>query len=68
MTVEVVKGCLLEAFDKGEVICIAQCVNTRGVMGAGLALQTKKKYPNVFNVYSKVCSQEKDRKLLLGEA
>ena len=68
MAIEIVNGCLLKAFESGEVDSIAHCVNTRGVMGAGLALQVKKKYPAVFSGYSKVCAQEEDRKLLLGKA
>lgn len=68
MTIEIINGDLLKAFDNADVDSIAHCVNTRGVMGAGLALQIKKTYPNVFNDYSKVCAQEKDRRLLLGKA
>ncbi len=68
MTIEIVSGDLLDAFDNATVDSIAHCVNTRGVMGAGLALQIKKKYPNVFNAYSKMCVQETDRTFLLGKA
>lgn len=68
MTIEIINGDLLEALDKGEVQSIAHCVNTMGFMGAGIAAQIKKKYPNVFTQYSRVCNQELERSLLLGKA
>ena len=34
-------------------------VNTVGVMGKGLALQFKQKYPNIFEAYRKECYQGK---------
>ena len=44
---------------EGKYIC--QGVNTLGVMGAGLALQIRERYPKVWDVYSK-------KKLSLGDA
>lgn len=35
--------------------CIINPVNTIGVMGAGLALEFKKRYPHMFQVYTKHC-------------
>jgi len=43
-----------------DILCIShglighQC-NTKGVMGAGLALQIKKKYPHVYSSYQSAC-------------
>lgn len=37
---------------------IAHQVNCKGVMGAGLAKQIRSKYPQVFDSYSKHCSDE----------
>lgn len=34
-------------------------VNTVGVMGKGLALQIKQKYPNVYEAYKKACTQHR---------
>lgn len=47
-------------FKKGDLFkSSAQCyvipVNTVGVMGAGLALYAKKRYPQVFDIYRKAC-------------
>ena len=36
-------------------------VNCVGIMGAGLALQFKKKFPENFKAYEKVCSQDEMR-------
>ena len=35
--------------------CIVNPVNTVGVMGGGLALEFKKRYPHMFHVYTKHC-------------
>ena len=37
MTIQIVQGCLLEAFDKGEVNVIGQVVNCQSVMGKGFS-------------------------------
>lgn len=34
---------------------IVNPVNTEGVMGAGLALQFKQRYPEMFEIYKKIC-------------
>jgi O-acetyl-ADP-ribose deacetylase (regulator of RNase III) len=36
--------------------CIVNPVNTVGVMGSGLALEFKKRYPHMFHVYTKHCN------------
>jgi len=38
---------------------IAHQVNCQGVMGGGIALQVKRKYPNVFKEYNKYCNRYK---------
>jgi len=38
-----------------DATCIINPVNTVGVMGAGLALEFKKRYPHMFHVYTKHC-------------
>lgn len=64
MEIELVGGCLLEAFDNGEISCVAHCVNTRGVMGAGLAAKLKSKYPLLFDRYKRHCSSHNQNDLL----
>lgn len=41
-------------------------VNTQGKMGAGLALQIKNKWPQVFEAYSELCNSVPMSTLLLG--
>ena len=48
---------------EGDLFCsdariIAHQVNCQGKMGSGVALQVKRKYPNVYNEYMKVCSTD----------
>ena len=43
---------------------IVHQVNCRGVMGAGLALYIKQKYPQVYNNYKKACAMYKPEELL----
>lgn len=48
---------------EGDLFCsdariIAHQVNCHGKMGSGVALQVKRKYPNVYNEYLKVCSHD----------
>ena len=56
---------------KGDVLTsdadvILHQVNCKGVMGAGLALQIKKKYPKVFSDYCLLCSHASPSSSLLG--
>ncbi|HXB59375.1 MAG TPA: macro domain-containing protein [Candidatus Acidoferrales bacterium] len=48
---ELAKGNLLEA----EVEALVNTVNTEGVMGKGIALQFKKKFPAMFEAYQQAC-------------
>lgn len=43
-------------FDSGAEFLVNP-VNTFGVMGAGLALQFREKYPSVFTAYNLACKQ-----------
>jgi len=49
----------------GPEIYIGHGCNARGVMGSGVALQIKKKWPNVYSDYKKVYDEEEER-LVLG--
>jgi len=46
---------------------IAHGCNAQGVMGAGVALQVKTLYPEVFEDYKELCSEFKNKSELLGE-
>jgi O-acetyl-ADP-ribose deacetylase (regulator of RNase III) len=50
-TTESVNGNVLDA----DVDAVVNPVNCAGVMGKGLALQFKKKYPDVFREYARAC-------------
>lgn len=55
------KGNLLDKFqNKYDVIC--HQVNCFGVMGGGIALQIKKRFPNVYMAYNKLCTAYMDNK------
>ena len=51
MTIEFIKGNLLDAFAKGEVDIILHVVNCQSIMGSGIAKQIKDRYPVVFEKY-----------------
>ena len=48
---------------KSDVEAIVNTVNTEGIMGKGLALQFKKRFPDNFKAYEKFC---KDGLLFVG--
>ena len=50
---ELVTGNLLEA----DTEALVNTVNTEGVMGKGIALQFKKKYPDMFEAYRRACKE-----------
>lgn len=50
---------------QGNVDIICHQTNTKGVMGAGIALQIKNTYPEVFKKYKMYCREYGDR--LLGK-
>ena len=60
MTVQIVKGCLLDAFDKGEVNVIAHCCNAQSKMESGIAKSIKERYPKVYYEYLEHLSISKD--------
>jgi O-acetyl-ADP-ribose deacetylase (regulator of RNase III) len=51
MTIEIVEGCLLKAFEKGEVNIIGHCCNAKGVMGSGIAKSIRTRYPQAYQRY-----------------
>lgn len=53
MTIEYVYGNILDA----EVEVLVNPVNCQGVMGKGLAVQFKQKYPGMFHEYKRLCDQ-----------
>ncbi|MEL3959498.1 macro domain-containing protein [Caldifermentibacillus hisashii] len=55
--IKIVTGSILNAREN----IIGHQVNCQGVMGAGLALQIKKKYPNVYESYVKLVNQTKEK-------
>lgn len=57
MPLEYVEGNILEA--KTQVV--VNTVNCKGVMGKGLALEFKKKYPEMYKEYKKACDEGKLR-------
>lgn len=66
MTIQVIQGDLLDAFDKGEVDVIGHVVNCQGVMGSGIAKSIRERYPRVHRAYKEL-HNETDRSYdLLG--
>ena len=51
--IEITRGDLFAV----EVEAIVNPVNTRGVMGKGIALAFKKKFPDAFRAYAKACER-----------
>ena len=56
MIIKYVNGDILTAKDRPGFVAICHQVNCKGVMGAGLALQIKNKYPNLYKRYRKFCT------------
>ena len=50
---ELVTGNLLEA----DTEALVNTMNTEGVMGRGIALQFKKRYPDMFGAYQRACTE-----------
>lgn len=50
---------------KADVLC--HQVNTMGVMGAGIALEVRKRFPAVYEEYKKICKSMKDERYLYGD-
>lgn len=57
MTIEYVSGDILES----NADVLVNPVNCQGIMGAGLALQFRKKYPEMFKSYFRYCMKGKLR-------
>jgi len=55
MPIQIKKGNIFEA----ETQTIVNTVNCKGVMGKGLALEFKKRYPKMYEEYKKECEEEK---------
>jgi O-acetyl-ADP-ribose deacetylase (regulator of RNase III) len=58
--IEIVRGDLLEA----KVEALVNAVNVVGVMGAGIALQFREKYPDMFDAYARAC---KSAEVVIGK-
>jgi len=56
--ITVYKKSVFAAFEEENVPVIANTVNTKGVMGAGLALEFKLRFPSYFDNYRERCSRE----------
>lgn len=52
-----------DIFEQSSGIIVHQ-VNCRGVMGAGIALEIRKRYPKVFSAYSRACQSALPGELL----
>jgi O-acetyl-ADP-ribose deacetylase (regulator of RNase III) len=57
MSIEFIKGNILEAFANNDVGFIIQVVNCQGVQGAGLAKQIRDQYPVVYKEYKDFCEE-----------
>lgn len=68
MTVKIISGNLLDAFDRGEVDVIGHVVNCQGVMGSGIAKSVRERYPQVYTDYREKCVFERDSANNLGSA
>lgn len=66
MTIEIIEGDLLDAFDKGEVNVIGHVVNCQGVMGSGIAKSIRDRYSNVYQCYKDLHSLTTNSSALLG--
>lgn len=51
MTIEIIDGCLLDAFDRGDVNVIGHCCNAQGKMNSGIAKSIRERYPHAYNRY-----------------
>lgn len=47
-------GCLFKAFEEQEIDSLAHVTNCQGVMGSGVALGVKQRYPAAYDAYRKV--------------
>lgn len=61
--IQIVEGDILSSNEH----IVAQQVNCRGVMGAGLAKQIRNKYPIVYDEYNNLCNRFSNKNNLLGQ-
>ncbi len=64
MTIEIIKGCLLDAFDRGEVEVIGHIVNCQGKMNSGIAKSIRERYPDVYDRYKAMSDRIEPQRLL----
>ena len=58
-----IKHIKCDIFESGaDIIC--HQVNCQGVMGSGVAKQVREKFPNVYETYKELCSQDTPKNLL----
>jgi len=62
--IKYVKGDLFDYFEDGSCDAIAHCCNCQGVMGSGIALSIKNKYPDAYKAYK--AYEKSDGVLRLG--
>jgi hypothetical protein len=48
MAIEIINGCLLDAFDRNELDVIAHCANMQNTFGSGIAKSIKERYPEAY--------------------
>jgi len=51
LSIEIIEGDLLDAFDKGEVNVIGHVVNCQHKMNSGIAKSVRERYPQVYEEY-----------------
>ncbi len=51
---KIVQGDVLDALENGDVDTVLHVVNCQGVMGSGIALQIKKRFPEAYEKYKQV--------------
>ena len=66
MTIQIIQGDLLEAFDKGEVDVIGHVVNCQGVMGSGIARSIRERYSQAHRAYKELHNEADVSYDLLG--
>lgn len=66
MTIKIIVGNLLDAFDKGEVDVIGHVVNCQGVMGSGIAKSIRDRCPMVYESYKELCLIRPSTEQLMG--
>jgi O-acetyl-ADP-ribose deacetylase (regulator of RNase III) len=49
MTIQIIDGCIFEAFDSGEIDFLFHCCNMQNNFGAGIAKEIKERYPRAYD-------------------